>query len=205
MMTRLNKLGVCMSTSRKVPILDECREQTNRNIVQALQHNPLVKITGDNLNMTVKRSQETSTQGHEKLDCFTSNMIFSRVATHTRDISNNPPMINEKNITPDKFVPSKEEKETAIDTYAIIIARIWHKRFPELKWMKAVLPKHIPHRHTEEMCQKSTVMPLRLMFKNESKYEDCISIMDVYVEDLTRLFTAAFGELPTSSANTSYN
>ncbi|KAK3093760.1 hypothetical protein FSP39_019826 [Pinctada imbricata] len=51
----------------------------------------------------------------------------------------------------------------------------------------------MPHPHRKEMADKLFIFQLPLQFKNESKYEDCISIMNSYESTLTKLFQDAHG------------
>ena len=48
---------------------------------------------------------------------------------------------------------------------------------PGFKWLENVLPDHIPHRFSRQMAEKSTVIPVRLILKDEKKYEDCVAIL----------------------------
>ena len=47
----------------------------------------------------------------------------------------------------------------------------------KFKWLKSVIPAHIPHIYSGEMAQKSTIMSLPLLNANEAKYEDCVRIL----------------------------
>ena len=69
---------------------------------------------------------------------------------------------------------------------------------PAFQWLKKILPNHIAHQYEEEMAKKSKVFGLPIQFKNEAKYEDCVDIMDNYIEQLTSLHTEAFGTLITT-------
>ena len=50
-------------------------------------------------------------------------------------------------------------------------------------------------RYSPQMSEKSAVYCLPLLFCNEAKYEDCVRILDMYIAELSRLYTEAFGEL----------
>ncbi|KAL5013819.1 hypothetical protein ScPMuIL_008089 [Solemya velum] len=45
------------------------------------------------------------------------------------------------------------------------------------------------------MSERSIVLPLPIQFKNEAKHEDCLSIMDSYEDQLTKIYIAAFGNI----------
>ena len=44
------------------------------------------------------------------------------------------------------------------------------------------------------MSKKQKVFSLPIIFKNESRSEDCLDIMDSYEEQLTDIFSQAYGK-----------
>lgn len=128
--------------------------------------------------------------GNKKLDCFTSNLIFPRIATP--DMDNTKPRVTVDSFTSDKFAINADNKHSLISSYSILIGRIMTK-MPAFSWLAKVLPIHIPHQYSEYMEKKSKIFPLQLMFSNESAYEDVFDIMDQYMNDVTRLYQAAYG------------
>ena len=56
-------------------------------------------------------------------------------------------------------------------------------------------------RYSEYMSKKQEVFSLPIIFKNESKNEDCLDIMDAYERQLTEIFTLAHGILKTQFYN----
>ncbi|XP_052268325.1 uncharacterized protein LOC127869710 [Dreissena polymorpha] len=89
----------------------------------------------------------------------------------------------------DKFQP---DINMFIENIKILIARqlIEH---PDFKWMELVVPKHTDFLLKEIMSKKTTSFGLPVMLKNESKYEDCVQIMDGYEKYLQEWFTKAVG------------
>ena len=76
---RLNRLGVTMSTTTKLRLLDEASGIMDKGIVSRLQKSPLVKITGDNLDMYIRTGQKSLEKSNRDLHLFTSNVLFNRV------------------------------------------------------------------------------------------------------------------------------
>lgn len=52
---------------------------------------------------------------------------------------------------------------------------------------------YIFSRYSDYMSKKQDMFSLPIFFKNESKNEDCLEIMDKYEEQLEDVFTEAFG------------
>ena len=53
---------------------------------------------------------------------------------------------------------------------------------------------YYPSSFSDQMNQKSTIFCLPLLLCNEAKYDDCVRILDLYVQELSLLYTAAFGK-----------
>jgi hypothetical protein len=78
--------------------------------------------------------------------------------------------------------------------YSILIGRLAATEgIPELHWIEALLPVHLPHMYNEYMDIQTKCHPLPIMHKNEVKHEDCLDILDGYEELLIDIHTEAFG------------
>lgn len=130
---------------------------------------------------------------HKDLHLFTSNVIFSRVSTP--DLSTTVPQVDPTSITSRGMLISGSTTDTNClqDAYRVIVGRMLTK-LPQFNYLQKFLPVHIPHLYSVKMARKSIVIPLGIQHKNETKHEDCIAIMDTYMDKLTELFLAAFGE-----------
>jgi len=176
----------------KFSILDEASAVSHQQIVESIIVNPLVKITGDNLDMYIHTSHMSSEKQNRDLHLYTSNLIFSRVAT--TDVSNSPPGICANMISVDDCFPSDLENDCLMNNYAVIIGRLFADKIPAFSWLKNVLPEHIPHEYSHQMSQKSTVYALPLLMKNETKLDECVDILESHEEDMISFFKAAFGK-----------
>jgi hypothetical protein len=68
-----------MSPSSKLRLLDEAGELMNAGIASKVITNPLVKITGDNLDIYIRTGHQSLDRSNKDLHLFASNIIFSRV------------------------------------------------------------------------------------------------------------------------------
>lgn len=161
-------------------------------ITESLKSNPLVKITGDNLDIYVKTSKLTSEKRNQDLHLFTSNVIFSRIAT--TDMSNTKPNVEANKLTADDVLLTSGslKQEILAYAYSVLLARILCK-LPAFQSYKKLIPEHLPHEYSKKMEAKSLVYPLPIQFRNEAKHEDCLCIMDTYEDQLIKMFTEAFG------------
>ncbi|KAH3778331.1 hypothetical protein DPMN_179786 [Dreissena polymorpha] len=65
--------------------------------------------------------------------------------------------------------------------------------FKDFSWLQKVLPAHIFHPYQAEMRQKSEVLQLPIILKDEAKHEDCIDILGQYQQALGDVYMKAFG------------
>jgi hypothetical protein len=77
--TRLNRMGLTLSVSTKLRLLDEAGAMMDTAIVSKLQTNPLFKVTGDNLDIYIRTGHKSLEKSNTDLHLFASNAIFSRV------------------------------------------------------------------------------------------------------------------------------
>ena len=111
-------------------------------------------------------------------------------------MSNVSPKVDTAELNCEKVMMPEQSPEKAklLHAYSVLLARILCK-IPAFQQFKKLVPSHLPHEFSEKMSQKSAVYPLPIMFKNESKHEDCMAIMDSYEEQLINLYGRAFGML----------
>lgn len=83
-----------------------------------------------------------------------------------------------------------EWKEYAEST-KVLVGQIISEFLPKFKWLKAILPIHIPHRYSKEMAKRSTIVSLPILGANEAKYEDCVCILRSYEKWITEIYAEA--------------
>jgi hypothetical protein len=176
----------------KLSILDEATAVSRQQITESIIINPLMKITGDNLDIYIRTSHMSSEKQNRDLHLFTSNLIFSRVAT--TDMSNSPPGTCASTISVDDCIIQAAEKDCLFNSYAIIIGRLFANKLPAFSWLNDILPQHIPHKYSNEMAQKSTIYALPLQMKNETNLDECVDILESYEEEMMSHFKAAYGK-----------
>ena len=103
-----------------------------------------------------------------------------------------PPHVDNLNLN--EFVLSGLEKQQLLESYKVLLGRLMIKNMPAFKWMESVIPKHIPHEYSHISAKKSTVLPLKMVLKNEAKYEDCVQILEESQKQMKAHYGAAFGQ-----------
>ena len=70
-----------MSTASKQRLIGECGKNSNKKLTDYLEGSPLLKITGDNLDIFIKPSCQSVEKSNYDLHLFASNAISCRAAT----------------------------------------------------------------------------------------------------------------------------
>lgn len=173
-----NRLSLTLSPTSKIRLLEECSKQAERKLSEKLKSCCLCNFVGDNCDIRIKPRVQSSE--HQIKDChyFAILLVFARLATEITASSNMPPAIEPLTIDLNTFVLNEHERFMLLDgSYKILLGRMMAKNFPAFKWLSSILPKHIPHPHSQVSSLKSEVHPFQLSLKNEAKYEDCVEIL----------------------------
>ena len=145
--------------------------------------------TGDNWDQRIRVHEMR--KDHQNIDChyFASNLVVERVPCHHLDnISPKGDIRQAANID---FLLNQEEMHHLREEYKIIVGRVLVEFIPELRFLKTVIPNHISHQYSNEMANKSTIIPLPILFKDEKKYDDVVDILDSYEAWLEEIYTKA--------------
>lgn len=73
----------------------------------------------------------------------------------------------------------------------VLVGRILSEFLPKFKWVKSVMPVHIPHKYSKEMAKRSTIVSLPILDANEAKYEDCVRILRSYETWISEIYVEA--------------
>ena len=74
----------------------------------------------------------------------------------------------------------------------VLVGRILveKKTKQDLSFLKQIIPDHIAHQCQDEMSEKSVIVPLPMMLKDE-KFEDVVDILDGHEQHLEDIFVKA--------------
>ena len=173
-----NKLGITLSPSSKTNLLNECCDEINKEIIKKMSACCLCNLVGDNCDIRITPNHQAL--DHQVKDChyFATLLIFSRMAEQLSHMSTLPPQINPDNFNLQNLLLTDVERQTLFQSYKVLIGRLLAKNIPAFRWLDKILPHHIPHTHSDIMGRKSHILPLKIILKNEAKYEDCVHILD---------------------------
>lgn len=188
LLSRLNKLHITMSTASKGNIISECGDKCEKGLKKLISDGNDGKLNGDNVDIFVTTNDIRMANKSKDYHFFATDFTPFRV-TH-EDFINNEYLVNylaterDPNINIERF---QADANVFRENLKVLIARdlLNHLNF---KWMDLVVPKHIDNPLKEIMSRKTTSFCLPILLKNESKYEDCIQIMDAYEKQVERWY-----------------
>ena len=193
---RLNKLGVCLSHERRDVLLKLLGGHFSDKVVQRVKAGSVFRGTGYNWDLKVLNGHMRKDIQNEDLHMFASNLIENRV--NFSHLPNVNPKGNILTFPRHNFSLTVNEWKKYAEAGKIHVGRVILEFFPKFKWMKSVLPTHIPHQYSEEMAKKSNIVSLPIHNANEAKYEDCVQILRSYERWIAEIHVEAglLDELP---------
>ena len=158
-------------------------------VVERVKSGRVFPGTGDNWDLKVLKGHMRKDIQNEDLHLFASNLIENRF--NFSHLPNVHPKGVIANFPRDQFSLNVREWNVNLSSAKLIVGRIILEFFPEFKWLKSVIPRHIPHVYSNEMAQKSTIVNIPLLNANEAKYEDCVSILRAYERWIAEIYHKA--------------
>lgn len=186
---RLNKLGVCLSHGRRDVLLKLLGGHFANKVVQRVKSGSGFRGKGDNWDLKVLKGHMRKDIQNEDLHLFASNLIENRV--NFGCLSNNHPKQDILHFPRHKFSLNVNEWKMYGESAKILVGRIICETLAKFKWLKSVLPAHIPHRYSNEMSKRSTILSLPILDANEAKYEDCLHILRSYERWVAEMYVKA--------------
>lgn len=133
------------------------------------------KFFGDNVNKKRKRRDQRSDNQNEMVNMFS--ILASKSRTPAPSLSHSGTISQLCRLTPNSFLPTCEDVEAVKSNLVVIVSRVLTQYISALAPLSKSITKHIRHRYSTEMSQKSDVVVLDVLMKDENKHSDMISIM----------------------------
>ena len=169
---RLNRLGVCLSHGRRDVLLKLLGGHFADKVVERVKSGSVFRGTGDNWDLKVLKGHMRKDIQNEDLHLFASNLIENRV--NFAHLPNDHPKADITCFPRHKFSLNVGEWKMYADSAKVLVGRIISEFLAKFKWIRSVLPDHIPHSYSKEMAKRSTIVSLPIIDANEAKYEDCV-------------------------------
>ena len=140
------------------------------------KHPPNFAVVIDNFDLRVEAADMTSDNQTKDLHWVNHNAILDRVPC--TDFDNEKPLDDIVNVPNKTFLPTLQDHANLMKDFDVLVSRVLMEHLPHFQnAFSDVVPKHIPHKHSEKMRLKSEKINLGILFKNENKGEDMIDIL----------------------------
>ena len=123
------------------------------------------------------------------LHLFASNIIKNRV--NFFNLPNDTPLRDVKSLPRETFLPNYHELKQYTSTTKVLIGRLFIEYFPKFSIFKNCIPKHIPHKFSDEMAKQSMIISLPIINANEASYADCVKILRTYEDWISEMYIKA--------------
>ena len=107
---------------------------------------------------------------------------------HLLDVS---PQVPRHLLRVQDFLPGVADWDRICNDYVILMARVAAKSIPALNFVGDVLPQHITGPMSDQLVNKSKVITLPVLFKNEQRYDDVVDILQMYENEIREVYNKA--------------
>ncbi len=133
------------------------------------------KFWGDNVDKQRKVRDLRSDHQGKMLHMFS--LLVGRSRTPAPELPFTGQVSKLTEVPDEFFLPKSADVEAVRNNLVVLVSRILTEYFPALAPFSKVVQKHIPHRYSAKMSQKSEVVVLDILHKNEAEHKDMLDIM----------------------------
>ena len=123
----------------------------------------------------IQHVHDLRSEHQDKMLHMFSVLVGCRTRTPSPTLSFTGQLDQFTNISPDYFLPSSSDYDAVKKNLDVLVGRILTEYFPSLAPFSKVVPKHILHKYSAEMCKKSEVVVFDVLMKNEAEMMDMLA------------------------------
>ena len=114
------------------------------------------KVVGDNIDKNVRRRHQTLERTTKSLHYFNTYAVADRV--DFSGLSESRPEVSLTDQLADSLLPTEHDLQQLLLHFEVHVSRILAEHLKPLQRLAEVVVKHIPHKYSGEMAQKSLVV-----------------------------------------------
>lgn len=111
------------------------------------------QIIGDNVDMFIKIKHQSNKSPNKSIHWFHMNAVKDRVVAV--NLTDDKPIGSIHNLQPGDFLPSVKDNEDLLHDFIPLFARVLIDKIPAFSAFKDVVVRHIPHKYSDVMKEKS--------------------------------------------------
>ena len=173
----MNKYGICLSHSNKYNVLDDIGSNFLDRAVELVKAGKKFVYVVDNIDWEEKVHDMRSSHQNKSVHAVATSMVFSRVSSH--HLPDDGPQNNVKTFEFKKLVHMSPEAVSKIkDRYRVLVAKILLEKFQMFANARSYLSVTTECEYADLTGEKSEIITLPVLMKDEKKYGDCVDILD---------------------------
>ena len=140
---------------------------------------------------------------NKSVHAVATSMMFSRV--NSDHLPDDGPQMDVKTCNFRDIVRITDEEMTITQSrYRMFVARILIEKFPEFFNLKSCISKELilDHEHSAATSEKSEIIMLSVLMKDEKKYGDCVDVLDQLEEWTHKIYYSSGLRKKTQSSTT---
>ena len=178
-MDRLNKYGLCVTSSRKYAVFDDIGKHFLDHAVELVKAGMKFVYVIDNIDWEERVHDMREHHQNESVHAVATIMVFSRISSD--QLPDDGPQKDVKTCNFREIVSVSDNEMKIIKShYRMFVVKALIENFPELSRLKLFVSEELSlrHEHSVAMKGKSEVMTLPVLMKDEKKYSDCVDVLD---------------------------
>ena len=174
MYDRLQTVGVCLSYDRTIDVTNIIGGHFNDQIVDIVKKRKRFRLVGDNINWSVGVHDQRRDHRSRMFHAFGSTVLVQNVSfDHLCDVT---PQMHCSVAPVQLFIPSLDEINAIKEEYVKIVTKVAARHIPLFQAFTECLPKQLSKPVSEKLKEKTKVVPVPVLFKNEQYLQDVVQI-----------------------------
>ena len=172
---RLSKVGVCLSHQNTTILLDKITGNFNCKLVNAIKSGKHLRIVGDNIDFYLGVRDERK-GFHGSMKHFFGSAFIVKELSFPDFITSGPQLSTDK-ITVAHLLPNPTEIPLLVQDYAYLCMQVAATKMPFFSFLKKDLPMHLTDDHSKQLLEKTLVIPIGALPRNEHSHGDVVEIL----------------------------
>ncbi len=174
-METANHINVTLSYNAILKRLNEISKLHTKVLDKWLSEGAFVKFVGDNVDKQCNVRDSRSDHHGELKHMFSLLAIKARISPPAPLPEFSPPALISNSV--DCFLPSQQDLKIVESDLQVLVGRILCNHMKSFYPFKRSVVTHIQHPYSNQMAEKSEVIVLDVLHKNETKSSDMVCIM----------------------------
>ena len=186
----MNKYGICLSHSNKYTVLDDIGSHFLDHAIELVKAGKKFCYVIDNIDWEEKVHDMRSSHQNRSVHAVATSMVFSRVPSD--HLPDDGPQHNVKTFDFKELVHmSNEEMSKIKDRCKVLIAKILLEKFQMFSNVKSFISVTTDCEYADLTSEKSEIVTLPVLLKDEKKYSDRVDILDQLEEWTHEIYEAS--------------